>query len=904
MALLSLHNAYKSFGARKVLENASLSLDDGERVAIIGKNGAGKSTLLKILCEQMPLDSGTLAKRPNLVARILPQDPHFRVDLSVREVCEASLQELVAIHKRVDEINALLQADSREFAQNTELLNELGTLTTQLDSIDGWDLEKRITELIENFHLKELQDRAIGTLSGGELKRLALATILMQPADLYILDEPTNHLDVEVVEFLESKLNALKACVLFISHDRYFIDNCARRIIEVDSSKLTNFRGGYGAYLSQKAAMLESLAKEHSRTLKLLKAEEEWLHKGVQARRKRNVLRKERVELLRAKAKQNPSLMRQMRLELERESKHHNRTHSHNAQKMIIECENLCVSMGGKPLIKDCSLRILQGDKIAIVGRNGAGKSSLLKVFLGEIAPQSGAIKRGELKIGYFAQTRKELDDSKSLIETFCPNGGDHIEVKGKSMHIYGYLKSFLFPKDLLTQKIGALSGGEKTRVSLALLFTKQYDCLLLDEPTNDLDIATINILEEYLLSFSGALLLVSHDRYFIDKLAQKLLILHNPLQLDSSARGSRGESSVEESLQSFSQYLDYFKEIAYYKQLESTFTNGDSVLGGQCGSVGVFAEGTDRESANLPQFLQSSHSPTASPRILGEEKQAQSLESTFDKNAQSLSLIPTPSSRADEALPLSSRADEVGVAIHSQKADSRSGYSASAECMDCHAVQAPLAMTAQHAASKKVDSRENTQSVKNSAQDSGLNTPQAAGFSKETSPNGERYPLFCHAATHAAARNDDKNAQILNKSAKDSGLNTKNVSEPAKDSRILELESGLCERVQGRILGVCNRSAREAIHDSSPKAESTNQKPKPKKLSYNEQRELDSLPDRIQSLEAQKQLIEQRLSDETSLARYGVVALAKELESITKELDSSYERYFFLEEKQESLKH
>ena len=819
MALLSLHNAYKSFGARKVLENASLSLDDGERVAIIGKNGAGKSTLLKILCEQMPLDSGTLAKRPNLVARILPQDPHFRVDLSVREVCEASLQELVAIHKRVDEINALLQADSRELTQNTELLNELGTLTTQLDSIDGWDLEKRITELIENFHLKDLQDRAIGTLSGGELKRLALATILMQPADLYILDEPTNHLDVEVVEFLESKLNALKACVLFISHDRYFIDNCARRIIEVDSSKLTNFRGGYGAYLSQKAAMLESLAKEHSRTLKLLKAEEEWLHKGVQARRKRNVLRKERVELLRAKAKQNPSLMRQIRLELERESKHHNRTHSHNAQKMIIECENLCVSMGGKPLIKDCSLRILQGDKIAIVGRNGAGKSSLLKVFLGEIAPQSGAIKRGELKIGYFAQTRKELDDSKSLIETFCPNGGDHIEVKGKSMHIYGYLKSFLFPKDLLTQKIGALSGGEKTRVSLALLFTKQYDCLLLDEPTNDLDIATINILEEYLLSFSGALLLVSHDRYFIDKLAQKLLILHNPLQLDSSARGSRGESSVEESLQSFSEYLELSKEIAYYKQLESSLTNRDSALGEQCGSVAKIVKGTTTKVANLPQFLQSSHSPTAIPRIL-------------EENQSSL------------------QGDTIAEAIHTnaQKLDS------SIEEMDCHADK--------------------------------------------------------------SARNDDENAQIPNKLAKDSRINknAQNVFSPNADRRqdLGDKNGALQEQTWAHTRAYVtadspqqNKGYRSALADVSLESPFLAPKPTPKnkKLSYNEQRELATLPERIQSLEAQKQLIEQRLSDETSLARYGVVALASELESIAKELDSSYERYFCLEEKQESLK-
>ena len=897
MALLSLSNAYKSFGARKVLENASLSLDECEKVAIIGKNGAGKSTLLKLLCQEIELDSGTLAKKPDLRVRILPQSPEFRADLSVREVCEASLQELLAIHKRIAEINALLQVDSSAEGQNADsreaqrqepqqLLSELGSLTTKLDTIDGWDIEKKTKELLENFYLQELQDRTTGTLSGGELKRLALATILMQPADLYILDEPTNHLDVEIVEFLESKLNALKACVLFISHDRYFIDNCARRIIEVDNAKLTHFRGGYGEYLKQKAMLLAHLSKEHERTLKLLKAEEEWLHKGVQARRKRNVLRKERVELLRAKAKHNPSLIRQMRLELERESKHHNRPHSHNAQKMIIECENLCVSVGGKTLVQNCSLRILQGDKIAIVGRNGAGKSSLLKVFLGEIAPQSGVIKRGELKIGYFAQTRKELDDSKTLIETFCPNGGDHIQVRGKSMHIYGYLKSFLFPKELLTQKIGALSGGEKTRVSLALLFTKQYDCLLLDEPTNDLDIATINILEEYLLSFSGALLLISHDRYFIDKLAQKLLILHSPSRAAGTRRGAKVDSSVEESLQSFSQYLDYFKEIAYYKQLESTFTNGDSVLGGQCGSVAKIVKGTDRESANLPQFLQSSHSPTASPRILGEEKQAQSLESTFDKNAQSLSPVPTPSSRADE----------VGVAIHSQKADSRSDYSTSTECMDCHAVQAPLAMTAQHAASKKVDSRENTQSVKNSAQDSRLNTPQATGFSKETSPNGERYPLF-----------SKETAPPLFSKETSPCDNTKNISEPAKDSGLNTPQAaGFCDDFvgcQGGGEGIYLSGNEQAPAADSRKS-AQKPTPKPKKLSYNEQRELDSLPDRIQSLEAQKQLIEQRLSDETSLARYGVVALAKELESITKELDSSYERYFFLEEKQESLKH
>ena len=564
--LLSLFQASKSFGARKILDSVSLAIDSGEKLAIIGKNGAGKSTLLKLLAQELELDEGKFSKKPDLELQILPQDPQFRADLSVRQVCQDSLRELQAIHARIAQIHALLdsgssKAESSALGEST-LLDELGTLSSRLDSIDGWDIAQRTQELLENFWLLDLQDRPVGSLSGGERKRLALATILMQPADLYILDEPTNHLDVEVVAFLERKLATIQSSVLFISHDRYFIDNCAQRILEVDSGKIIEYRGGYTNYLAQKSAALSNLAKEHEKLLKLLKAEEEWLHKGVQARRKRNVLRKERVELLRAKAKSNPSVIRTMRLELERESKHHNRTQSQNAQKMIIECENLSLSMGEKLLITQCDLRILQRDRIAIIGRNGSGKSSLLKAFLGEVSPRSGVIKRGELRIGYFAQHRIELDESKSLIEIFCPNGGDHIEVRGRSIHVYGYLKSFLFPKDMLTQKIDALSGGERTRVSLALLFTKQYDCLILDEPTNDLDIATINILEEYLLSFPGALLLVSHDRYFVDKLAQKLLILHKPIDEKTP--------STEESLQSFSEYLAYMEELGEYDKLES----------------------------------------------------------------------------------------------------------------------------------------------------------------------------------------------------------------------------------------------------------------------------------------------------------------------------------------------
>jgi len=296
------------------------------------------------------------------------------------------------------------------------------------------------------------------------------------------------------------------------------------------------------------------MQKSHETLLKLLKSEEEWLHRGVRARLKRNEGRKQRVMQMREEAKKNPSVIRKMKLELEREKKSFQNDKLMNRKKMLFEIDAISKSLGDKLLIDDFSLRILQQDKIAIVGKNGAGKSTLLKLLLRDLTPDKGTIKRGEFTIGYFDQQREMLDDDKNLIETFCPNGGDRVDVRGKNMHVYGYLKNFLFPKEHLDKKIGILSGGEKNRVALALLFTKKYDCLILDEPTNDLDIATINILEEYLQSFDGALLFVSHDRYFVDKIAKKLLIF-------------RGEGRVEESYQGYSEYLEIEKEL---KNLES----------------------------------------------------------------------------------------------------------------------------------------------------------------------------------------------------------------------------------------------------------------------------------------------------------------------------------------------
>ena len=364
-----------------------------------------------------------------------------------------------------------------------------------------------------------------------------------------------------MVEFLEQMILKSKFTLLFISHDRYFIDHLATRTIEIDDGKVRSFEGGYENYLICKEQLILSLQKQHENLLKYLKGEEEWLRRGVKARLKRNEGRKQRVFELRDSAKKNPSLVKKLKLELEREKYNFNGEKIINKQKMLFEMYNIHKKLGDKLLIEDFSTRILQKDRIAIVGKNGAGKSTLLKILLGDMNVDKGNFNKGEFKIGYFDQQRLMLDDNKNLIETFCPNGGDRVDVKGRNMHVFGYLKNFLFPKEDLNKKIGILSGGEKNRVALALLFSQEVDCLILDEPTNDLDIPTINILEEYIQSFGGAVIFVSHDRYFVDKIAAKLYVF-------------KGEGIIEESYQGYSEYLEIEKEI---KELDAMEANQDT---------------------------------------------------------------------------------------------------------------------------------------------------------------------------------------------------------------------------------------------------------------------------------------------------------------------------------------
>lgn len=554
MALVDLQNVSKHYSAQKILTEINFHVDEGERIVIIGKNGSGKSTLMKIVNGTLDTDGGVRITQNDLEIKMLDQRPNFKDGATVREAVEAGLDELNKAKIRYEELSLALAINF----ENRKNIDEHERLSRYIEHHNAWNLDDKIERIIQHFDLKQYEDKPITLLSGGEQRRVALASLLLQKPDILLLDEPTNHLDVYMVEFLEELILKEKFTLVFISHDRYFIDRIATKSIEVEDCALREYKGGYSDYLTQKEEWIRTLQKQHDNLLGVLKRENEWYARGVRARLKRNEGRKERLMSIREDAKNNPAKIRQMSLELQREAKHFNRDKSVNKQKMLFEVEDLCITLGTKELLKDFNTRILQKDVIAIVGPNGSGKSTLLKVLLGRMAPTSGKIKQGDFKIGYFDQHREMLDDNKNLIETFCPNGGDRVNVRGSDLHVYGYLKNFLFPREFLEKKVGVLSGGEKNRIALALLFTKDVDILILDEPTNDLDIPTINILEEQLTNFPGAVIIVSHDRYFVDKIAKKLFIF-------------KADKHIEESYQQYSEYLEFEKELKELDEMEAT---------------------------------------------------------------------------------------------------------------------------------------------------------------------------------------------------------------------------------------------------------------------------------------------------------------------------------------------
>jgi len=548
MAMIDLQNITKQYDTKVILKEANFTLNAGQRVAVIGQNGQGKSTLMKIIMNLVEPDAGIKAIDKSIKIEMLDQQPKFDDNITVKVAIENQLVELKSAKNEYDDISIKVATDY----ENNELLERQATLATYLDFHSAWDLDNMVERVLKEFKLKEYEDKPVALLSGGEQRRVSLAGLLLKKPDVLLLDEPTNHLDVYMVEFLEQLLLKENFTLLFISHDRYFIDNIATSVIEIDNGKLRKFHGGYSDYLTQKEELLSNMQKDHDNLLRLVKREAHWMQRGVTARRKRNQRRKSEYFDLKKQARSNPAQINKMKIELQREQKAFNKTDGAilNKKKMLFELEKIEKSLGDKLLIKDFSTRIVQKDAIAIVGPNGSGKSTLLKILTEKFQVDGGVFKKGDFKIGYFDQQREMLDNDRTIMHTFCPNGGDRVVLNdGRNMHVYGYLKNFLFPRDYLEKKVGILSGGEKNRVAIALLFTKGVDCLILDEPTNDLDIPTINILEEYLENFQGALIIVSHDRYFVDKIAKKLYVF-------------KGDGNVMESHQPYSEYLELEKEI------------------------------------------------------------------------------------------------------------------------------------------------------------------------------------------------------------------------------------------------------------------------------------------------------------------------------------------------------
>lgn len=554
MALIDLQNISKQYDIKVILKDANFTLQAGQRVAVIGQNGQGKSTLFKIIMKAVEPDSGEIAIDRSIKIEMLDQQPKFKANLSVRDAIENQLVELKNAKLEYEKITNELMTNY----EDENLLRRQSDLASFIDFHNAWDLDNMIERVLIEFQLKQYEHKDVNLLSGGEQRRVSLAGLILKKPDVLLLDEPTNHLDVYMVEFLEELLLKNNFTLLFISHDRYFIDNIATNVVEVDGGELRKFNGGYSSYLEQKSQILSNLQKEHENLLRLVKQEAHWMQHGVTARRKRNERRKAEYFDLKQKAKSNPAYIKKMSIELQREQKSFNSEEKQqNKKKMLYELDNIYKSLGEKDLIKDFTARILQKDTIAIVGPNGSGKSTLLKIFMEKMKIDKGSFKKGDFQIGYFDQQRDMLDDDKTIMEIFCPNGGDRVVLDdGRNMHVFGYLKNFLFPKEYLDKKVGVLSGGEKNRVALALLFTKRVDCMILDEPTNDLDIPTINILEEYLQNFQGALIFVSHDRYFVDKIAKKLFVF-------------TGNGHIMESFQPYSEYLQIEKELKELDNLE-----------------------------------------------------------------------------------------------------------------------------------------------------------------------------------------------------------------------------------------------------------------------------------------------------------------------------------------------
>jgi ATP-binding cassette subfamily F protein uup len=529
VSLLTLTAVSLAFGHLPLFDDANLQIEPGERIALIGRNGSGKSSLLRVIAGEIPADGGAIWRTPGLRVSRLDQDVPLSGDRSVFDEVAEGLGELGALvaayhHAAMDVAAAAApgsedpglrrSADSQSAGSSDPAvaIARLGDLQHQLEERDGWRLEQKVEMVVSRLALPA--DRSMRDLSGGWRRRTLLGQALVSNPDLLLLDEPTNHLDIDAIRWLEDYLRGYPGALLFVTHDRAFLAALATRIIELDRGTITSWPGSYASYLQKKAEALETEARDLARLDKKLAQEEAWLRQGVKARRTRNEGRVKALHALRAERAAHRAQGGTVRMGLDG---------GEASGRVVFEAEHVGKNYDGAPIVRKYSHRILRGDRIGLIGPNGSGKTTLLRLLVGELEPDQGTIRRGtRLQIAYFDQQRQQLDPDRTVADSVSDSGT--VIVNGQPRHVIGYLADFLFPRERAQSPVRSLSGGERNRLMLARLFAKPANVLVMDEPTNDLDIETLELLEELIADFDGTVLLVSHDRVFLDNIVTSTL--------------------------------------------------------------------------------------------------------------------------------------------------------------------------------------------------------------------------------------------------------------------------------------------------------------------------------------------------------------------------------------------
>ncbi|QYZ65153.1 MAG: ABC transporter ATPase [Gammaproteobacteria bacterium (ex Lamellibrachia satsuma)] len=522
MSLIRLRNIQLGFGGPLLLDGVDLSIERGERICLLGRNGAGKSTLMKIILGELTADDGERVVSGGVrIARLMQEVPKA-LKGSVFDIVANGIGELSEVIKQYHQISTRLAETGDE-----TLLEPLARVQHELEAGDGWQLEQRVETVISRLSLDP--DMQFEALSGGLKRRVLLAQALVTEPDLLLLDEPTNHLDIESIDWMEEFLLGYGGALLFVTHDRAFLRHLATRILELDRGRLTDWPGDYDNFLRRKEEMLNAEAQENARFDKKLAQEEVWIRQGIKARRTRNEGRVRALKAMRDEHSRRRSETGQVRMQLQAGDR---------SGKLVVEVDDISYAWEGEPVIRGFSTTIMRGDRIGIIGPNGAGKTTLLNLLLGRLQPDSGSVKLGtNLEVVYFDQLRSQLQEDLSVQDN-VGGGSDKVEIGGNSRHIISYLQDFLFTPERARTPVKALSGGERNRLLLAKLFTKPSNVLVLDEPTNDLDVETLELLEELLINFTGTLLLVSHDRDFLDNAVTACLVFEGEKRISEYVGG------------------------------------------------------------------------------------------------------------------------------------------------------------------------------------------------------------------------------------------------------------------------------------------------------------------------------------------------------------------------------